>query len=128
MNRAFQSLSIRSHVVLTGASVAMIGLAVALAPHHAIAASPADTGCPKVNLAQGAPQHVINNAAGGGAPQSVINNAAGGGTPQSVINNAAGGGGVPQNVLNNASGKAPNSGEMRVAGNAGAQKPAGNCN
>jgi hypothetical protein len=89
-----------SKIMLTVVSMAVIGLAGALAPLPAIAAN---TGC--ANQAQGAPQHVINNAQG--APQHVINNAQG--APQHVIENAQG---APQHVINNASGKP---GEMKMA-------------
>src|SRR5690242_7083230 len=186
MKRAF------NETLLTGAAIAAIGLAVALAPHHAIAASgdgcvtsnqaqaapqtyPSQLtqGAPqdvinKTQLAQGAPQDQINKsqlAAGApqdlinktqlaqGAPQGLINQsqlaqgapqdqinksqlAAGApqdlinktqlaqGAPQSVINQAAGGGGAPQSVINQAAARAPGSGEMQVAENAGVQSPA----
>jgi hypothetical protein len=140
--------------LLTGASVAALGLAVALSPYHALAAN---DGCAKINqaqgapqslinqtqqaqgapqdlinktqVAQGAPQNIINQAAGGGGgvPQNVLNQAAGGGggVPQNVLNQAAGGGGgAPQSVLNTASAEAPRDGQMQVTENVGAQNPA----
>jgi hypothetical protein len=113
--------------LLTGASIAAIGLAVALAPP----ALAANDGCAKVNQAAGGggvPQNVLNQAAGGGggAPQNVLNQAAGGGgAPQNVLNQAAGGGGgAPQSVLNTASAEAPRDGQMQVTQNAGPQNPA----
>ena len=82
----------------------------------------------KTQMAQGAPQNIINQAAGGGGgvPKDVLNQAAGGGgVPQNVLNQAAGGGGgAPQSVLNTASAEAPRDGQMQVTQNAGPQNPA----